>query len=23
MIKPPEEYECIVDLARMGNPIRI
>ncbi|KHG17981.1 hypothetical protein F383_04115 [Gossypium arboreum] len=23
MIKPLEEYECIVDLARTGNPIRI
>ncbi|KHG11223.1 hypothetical protein F383_10885 [Gossypium arboreum] len=23
MIEPPEEYMCIMDLARMGNPIRV
>ncbi|KHG14325.1 hypothetical protein F383_33047 [Gossypium arboreum] len=23
MIKPPEEYVCIMDLARTGNPIRV
>ncbi|KHG11709.1 hypothetical protein F383_06998 [Gossypium arboreum] len=23
MIEPPEEYVCIMDLARKGNPIRI
>ncbi|KHF97558.1 hypothetical protein F383_36656 [Gossypium arboreum] len=23
MIEPPEEYMCIKDLARTGNPIRV
>ncbi|KHG14931.1 hypothetical protein F383_18256 [Gossypium arboreum] len=23
MIEPPEEYMCIMDLARTGNPIRV
>ncbi|KHG19093.1 hypothetical protein F383_24425 [Gossypium arboreum] len=23
MIKPPEEYVCIIDLTRTGNPIRV
>ncbi|KHG26785.1 hypothetical protein F383_33216 [Gossypium arboreum] len=23
MIKPPEEYVCIMDLAQTGNPIRV
>ncbi|KHG18246.1 hypothetical protein F383_23344 [Gossypium arboreum] len=23
MIEPPEEYVCIMDLARTGNPIRV
>ncbi|KHG07620.1 hypothetical protein F383_27333 [Gossypium arboreum] len=22
-MEPPEEYVCIMDLARMGNPIRV